>query len=358
MTVVDGKVDPICRPQLVSLGGYVYVALAVAALFVFLGRYDPDYEAYRLLYETGGGWLAEYGRDPLFLMLINTFSDNLSLTYEGFRYILCTVIGASLFLLLPRLRIFSQHHFGFISAIFLTPFIFLKLHVQIREGLALLIWLFAVTSYGGILYRSVRSVSFWCLAVLSCMMHASVIIWWLAAVTCGLGKRPTVRGQAIATFVLFLIFGAATTTPGRELLIDGTFLKNYIYFSSLDNIVDNDPSKYFYWFSFLLLPLMVLAIAKTGAFTLPVIRNYTRRCSILGLLGTFGLLGLFQPVLLGTLVWGANEGDFIASLRIAATLVMFLALHLGFRYPKSFVSWIVFMFVLSDAVRITIVQFI
>ena len=240
----------------------------------------------------------------------------------------------------------------------MTPFIFLKLHIQIREGIALLIWLFAVTNYGGILYRSVRSVSFWCLAVLSCVMHASVIIWWLATVTCGLWKQPTVRRQAIVIFLLFLAFGAATTTPGREFLIDGTFLKNYIYFSSLENIVDNDPSKYWYWFSFLLLPAIVLAIAKTGAFTLPAYRNDTKRYSILGLLGTFGLLGFFPPVLLSTLVWGANEGDFIASLRIAATLVMFLALHLGFRYPNSFVSWIVFLFVLSDAVRITVVQFI
>lgn len=358
MTVVKGKAGPIWGLQLVYLGGYVYVALAVAALFVFLGSYDPDYEAYRLLYETGGGWLAEYGRDPLFLVFINIFSDNLSLTYDEFRYILYAVIGVSLFLLLPRLRIFSAHHFGFITAVFLTPFIFLKLHVQIREGLALLTWLFAVTSYGGTLHRSVRSVSFWGLAVLSCGMHVSVIIWWLAAITCGLRKQPTIIGQAIAIFALFLIIGTATTTAGREFLINGTFLNDYIFFSDLDYTVNNDPSKYLYWFSFLILPAMALAVVKTGAFTLPTYRNYTKQFSILGLLGTFGLLGFFLPVLLSTLIWGAYEGDFIASLRIAWTLAMFLGLHLGFRYPKSFVSWIVFMFVLSDAVRITIVQFI
>jgi len=189
-------------------------------------------------------------------------------------------------------------------------------------------------------------------------MHASVIIWWLAAFVCGLPKQPTIRRQAIVIIMLFLVFGAATTTAGRELLIDGTFLKNYIYFSTLDNLVDNEPSKYLYWFSFLILPAFVLAIVKKDAFTLPVYRNNTWQPSILGLLGTFGLLGFFPPVLLGALVWGANEGDFIASLRIAATLVMFLGLHLGFAYPKSLVSWVVFSFVLSDAVRIVVVQFL
>lgn len=314
-------------------GAYLVILGAATALAAFTGTFDPDYEAYRLIYDWGGHWIAERGRDPLFVEFISRASEDLN--YEAFRTVLALFFGFGLFVVARRLRYFTASGIGFKEALFLLPLIFLKFHIQIREGAALLLWLYAITANKG--QSNLRSPVFWILSIVSSAIHASAVIWWTSTTFIWLTKR-----KALFTFLAFLVFGALTTTIGREFsAIEGS---DVIFFSGLDDPVEVTPWKITYWLSFIGLPLFALWRFKKAPLS----------TSIFGLLGTFGLLGFFTAVLTGASISGMTEGDFTKSLRIANTLLIFLALHLSFVRPNSPFTWTLGIVCSADAIRVVL----
>jgi hypothetical protein len=304
-------------------------------LFLLSGNYDPDFEAYRLVYAYGLGDRGDLVRDPGFTFLTRYVGSALS--YEHFRYALCALFGIALFRLAPRLGEVSKNGFGLIQAIFLGPFILLKFHVQIREGLALLLWLFAITSNGGVVSKNVRSWSFWILAPIAGAIHLSSVMWWVTAFVLG-SKRPNYRHQALMIFLLFAFYGAMTTRAGSE-LISATY-GDVPFFIESQFDVDVSIGKIWYWAAFLALPLLTLLVFGRSALSL---RGQTPwQPSVLGLTGTYGLIGFFGVSMLGTFLWGASETDFNLTMRVAITLLMFLAIQLSLTRQFWAWAWLVF----------------
>ena len=101
----------------------------------------PDWQGYRLLLETNGGWLQAASRDPLFILIIE-FSNNVVGygKYEEFRILSYFIISIFIFISIRNIKI--QHNsdswfnYLLITLFFLSAF-FSKYLVQIREGIAL-----------------------------------------------------------------------------------------------------------------------------------------------------------------------------------------------------------------------------
>lgn len=101
---------------------------------------NPDWQGYALLYQDAGAWLAEQGRDPLFLLFIGLGSALLGPDgYLAFRVLVGLYFALFLFWLLRR-------PFGppelprqgaWLLLLGLLPFVAPRFTIQIREGLAL-----------------------------------------------------------------------------------------------------------------------------------------------------------------------------------------------------------------------------
>lgn len=101
---------------------------------------NPDWQGYALLYQDAGAWLAEQGRDPLFLLFIGVGSALLGPDgYLAFRALVGLYFALFLFWLLRR-------PFGppelprqgaWLLLLGLLPFVAPRFTIQIREGLAL-----------------------------------------------------------------------------------------------------------------------------------------------------------------------------------------------------------------------------
>lgn len=328
-------------------GGYVFALLATIWLLAFVGKNDPDHEAYRAIYEVGGHWLEMTGRDPLFVA-ITQFPANFT-SYDRFRLALCVVFGLALLFLVQRFRYFSLRGITFASALFLTPFVIHKLHIQIREGMAMLLWFFAITGSRGDIYKNVHSLRFWLLLGLSCSIHISAAIWWSAAILCGLWRRPTMRRTVINIVLLFALFGAMNTSYVRQVLMD-TILRN-MAFGDRSLEVESTDLKFIYWSAFLIIPITILLRYRSRIFYLP-----NGSPSVLGLIGTVGLIGFQISVLVGLLIFGVNMKDMAAALRLSGDMVVMLGLALGFRYPRSPLAWLILLFITIDFIRRVAVQ--
>lgn len=307
----------------VTLAGKAYLLALIAALFFFSGSLDPDYESYRLVYELGGGHLREVGRDPAFVFIVEQLSS--SFTYEAFRYLLACIFAIGLWKLASRLALASQTEFGFWQAAFLTPIVMLKFHVQVREGLALLLWLLAVTNHR-------RGVGFFLLAVVSCAIHLGVTILWLAA------ARPWRMRSIVA---LFSMYGFASTPFGRDLLFQPFLDDPSTLIRDTGFGVDITSWKVVYWSLFFVLPVLVILM-------------YDRKTidSTLGRVGAWGLAA-FAPVafLLG-LTGGIGEGEFANILRIANTLLLVLAIQLSMTRPGWALTNGIGIFLVADVTRL------
>src|SRR2546426_4396460 len=310
----------------VTHAAWLYLLSIAAALFWFSGRYDPDFESYRLLYEFGGSWLQALGRDPLFVFFVKFFGERLS--YEHFRYALCAVFSVALWRLANRFRTMSPEGFGLVQALFLTPLILLKFHVQIREGLALVIWLFAMTRKDGI---NIRSPWFWGSAVISSALHIGVTVLWAATLLLGLLKK---HYAAAMILLLCSAYGLAITS-GRDFLLAPFVKEHEVFFRDTGFDVEITSAKLLYWSVFLALPLLALIRFQPTAF------------GTFGTIGIYGLLGFFPAALF----FGSGEGETSNVLRVASTLMTLLGIQLSMTRPRSVLTWTILVFALSDALR-------
>ncbi len=108
---------------------------------------NPDWWGYAAIYQDAGAWLADQGRDPLFLLLVGGMSGLLGPDgYDAFRVLIGLYFAAFTYLLL-RGRVLP---FGLLVQrwplllLGLLPFVALRFTVQIREGLALTFVLFGM----------------------------------------------------------------------------------------------------------------------------------------------------------------------------------------------------------------------
>jgi hypothetical protein len=330
-----------------TAGGRFGLVALIVTLFALLGSYDPDYEAYRFVYEFAWEEHADIGRDPAFAFLLQ--HSRLILSYEQLRWLLAGFFSIVLYnVLAPRLAAMSvSRRFGFTSAIALAPLVLMKFHVQIREGIALALWLMAVTANGGVIAKNARAWRFWLVALVSSAIHLSVVLWWIAALVLR-SERPRYRRQALTIVLLFALYGATTTRVGSQFMAE-TF-SAVPFFIEPESYVTVTTGKLWYWAIFILLPLLALAMFSRSAFSLTGTPHW--QPTIFGLLGTYGLLGFFSVSMLGMMLWGASGTDFNLTIRVALTLLMFLCVQLALTRPRWPVTWAVFAFTLLAVVRL------
>ncbi len=129
------------------------MALVLALMWGLREEFNPDWWGYAAIYQDAGAWLADQGRDPLFLLLVGVLSALLGPdSYDAFRLVIGLYFAAFTYLLLRgRVLHFGPHlHPWPLLLLGLLPLVALRFTVQIREGLALTLVLFgmAVLSQG------------------------------------------------------------------------------------------------------------------------------------------------------------------------------------------------------------------
>ena len=124
------------RPGTALLG----MGLVLALMAWLHDDLNPDWLGYAAIYQNAGAWLADQGRDPLFVLLMGTMSTLFGPDgYETFRVVLAGYFAVFTYLLLRSRQVPAdgRNQSWPLLLLGLLPFVAPRFTIQIREGLAL-----------------------------------------------------------------------------------------------------------------------------------------------------------------------------------------------------------------------------
>lgn len=318
---------------------FIFEILLIFITTLILQPFLPDYETYRAIYEGGGGHLAVFGRDPGFLLIVQAL--NPVLNYEQFRF-LVLFLGCIIALYsLNNLQNISNKKFGIIVVFSFSPLIFLKFGIQIREGMALFIWLAVLTS----IKDGLSALTFMLMAIISCSIHlATAPLWALLFLAFYFNRSP--RLSFLIAIALYVIFVYIVSDPSRLDSDQFSGLSKEVIVLSLPHIL--------YWLSYL------------GFFTIFLLQTYpyntfnsitNKAIKALFFITQAGIIGLIAGILIQACISGPDilyKGVVSDLSRIAGLILMVTCIILAITGRK--LQAIVFgIFVFVDTIRIILV---
>lgn len=302
--------------------------LLITVLYIILfepSKYNPDYGSYKKLYDffSNQDFRIYFSQFAIldYVVRILSFTGN----YNNFRLIFA-FFELSIFFIVIRSLKFKLNSITFFTSLSLSAFLLLKIHVQIREGLALLIWLLSLNSINKGQYISLKN---FILFVIGGFLHTSTLIYWISTLILQ-KKNLSSKNKRRLIIILFFVVGLSVWPFfGNLISLD--------YFSavlSYENI-EITRSKIIYWMSFFVIFYLtfknenkkITAINKKSI-------EYTNS-SFLGNIGFYGFLG-FAPIAgLSFFIGAPNAFIFNLVFRMIVNLLFLISFYRSSIQPKN-----------------------
>lgn len=187
------------------------VAIYATLLIISLSELNPDWHAYRLLYESGGAWLNEQRRDPLFIA-INSFSSLFfgPNGYNTYRVLIAVYFGAFITLAASG-KLFNTRSDRWPSTAFLVALLYLgisRFTIQIREGLACSLIIIAMglfskprdnphTPISASLRFSTKRVAAWAALITATQIHISTLAIFILALVAWISPPKSAQDKIL-----------------------------------------------------------------------------------------------------------------------------------------------------------------
>lgn len=236
------------------------LAFVLALMWGLREDFNPDWLGYAEIYQQTGAWLAEQGRDPLFVVLTGTLRTLLGPdSYDAFRLVVAAYFaGFTVLLLRGRVIPYGNRvHRWPLLLLGLLPFVAPRFTIQIREGLALTLVLvgMAVLAGGS---RQRTDPPAWpavLLFVAAAALHSGVAILLLALIA-GLLIGNLCAHQSRVESWLLLSAALTAVTLAAALAIfgiatdNGTRAIETIYGAVADENATLSLAKWAYWLAY------------------------------------------------------------------------------------------------------------
>ena len=154
--------------------GYFILLLTFILIIFFPKYYNLDYGPYLKLYDKAELFLEIRFNSVNFFCLILSVLNNF-ISYESFRLILALTQISIFGIILKKINYIFKN-LGFFSSLPIFAFLVLKVHIQIRESISILLWMLSLFDCVKGKTFSKRNIL---LFVLSFLNHSSSLIWWL-----------------------------------------------------------------------------------------------------------------------------------------------------------------------------------
>lgn len=320
-----------------ALGCSALVALLVLNLTEFL---NPDWFGYQLIYEDGGSWLAEQGRDPLFLLLISASHT----VFGADGYVAArTALGAyfiafSYFLCVGRVLPLGRPGPTLVSLmIALLMFTATRFTIQIREGLAMTLVLLALRP---VLLRDIMPARTWLLMGCAVLIHAGTLLLLATLLLTRWGSaRPL---SAVRVHALLKQFSPFAAVAGG--LLAGLVLVSGGTDAIVDTLYDTSSAsnttlftKFVYWLAVGAANVLIAREASQAFAS----RYSTGRAEVFaGLLALIVLPAIYSMIIVQLLAGGPSvliSGTARALQMVLALLVLLTALRRSLSMPVKLV---------------------
>lgn len=315
-------------------GGLILLITVIYIIFFDPTKFNPDYGSYEKLYTIikNADFRIYFNKFAFLDYFVRIF--DLTGTYYGFRLIFASIEVFLFFIIVKSLKIGLKSLTLFIS-LTLSAFLLIKIHVQIREGFALLLWFLSLNSIQKEKYISLKNLIFF---LISSLLHTSTLIFWISTFILKY-KNFSSKTKRSLIVILFSLIGFSIWPFFANLIaIDYYDLINF-------ESIDTSSSKILYWLSFLVIFLLIFK-SENSKITFTNQKSIENiNSSYIGNIGFYGFIGFVPIAGLTFLTGSANEGTFNLIFRIVLNLLFLISFYRSSTQPKNFYTNILNSFI-------------
>ena len=306
-------------------GGLILIFTILYIIIFDTASFNPDYGSYEKLYNIITNqdfrfYLSKFAFLDYLIRILDFSGD-----YRSFRLLVGIIQLFLFFYVVKKLNINLKSLTLFIS-LGLSSFLLLKVHVQIRESIALLIWLVSLNNTHKERYVSFKNFA---LFFISTFLHTSTIIYWISTLILK-NKIYSLKLKRKFITILFSIVGLSVW-PFFEKIISLDYYVRLGY-----GEVEISTSKLIYWLSFFI--IFYLIFKNENSKITPVNSrslDYSNS-SIIGNIGFYGFLGFAPIAAIGFFAGSPNELSFNLIFRMILNLLIIISFYRNSSQPKSF----------------------
>jgi hypothetical protein len=323
-----------------------------AIIFIIFcsSSFNPDYHSYEKLFYNADNYLKNIGQ---LFFIFNVFSLlNDYVNYDFFRIILA-IFQVVIYILIFKKLDFKFKNMTFFIYLPLVSFLILKVHVQIRESIALIGYFYVIIDFCKNKNISLKNIGFF---IFSIFIHSGTILIWIPSIIYRfgdfLGKNKklilsvfflSVSVFACSTFLRFTLNGQLEALNSMNLNLE-EYRMYYSTTLSKGKIIYR--LSYFVLFSLIYYEEFLLnSLALKNKFV-------NKPSYILGYVSLNGLIIFLPSVFILGLFININGTDYNLIYRIVSLLFIFLSFYRSLIYPKRYLTLILNFLIAIDIFRL------
>ena len=323
-------------------GGLILIITVFYIIFFDPTKFNPDYGSYEKLYNIikNADFRIYFNKFAFLDYFVRVF--DFTGTYDGFRLIFASIEVLLFFIIIKNLKIGFKSLTFFIS-LTLSAFLLIKIHVQIREGFALLLWFLSLNSIQKEKYISLKNLIFF---LISSLLHTSTLIFWISTFILKYKNfSPKTKRRLIV--ILFSLIGLSIWPFFANLIAIDYY--DLINFESINNM---STSKIFYWLSFLVIFILIFKSENSKITYINQKSIGNINSSYIGNIGFYGFIGFVPIAGLAFLSGAVNAGTFNLIFRIVLNLLFLISFYRSSTQPKNFYTNILNSFLFIVVLRL------
>lgn len=337
--------------KLSKISGLVLITITVIFIISCIQFNNPDYVTYKIMFQTDQR-STEFR--TFFYYLITNFLNNF-ITYTDFRFILVLLQSISFLVILKKFK-FKLENISFFTSLPIVIFFILKVHIQIRECIALLIWFTALLEFNKDSIPLLKKVLF---PISSLLIHPSTTILWVPTFICSINEKyGKLKKQLISLFFFILATYIFSSGIKNYIFTNYPIIMNFFNVSMVDlsssyyqNITINS-FKILYWISYSLIFVLIYIDEKRKNSILFNKENNLEMPYIFGSISIFGLLSFIPTVWILGFLKGVTGPEYNLIFRLTYILFLILSFYRSLIYPKSILTYVLNFTIFGDMLRL------
>ncbi len=327
-----------------------FLALAlITSTVIFIIFYipfkNPDYNIYGILYETDQ---TDKSLRTYFYYLITNFLNNF-IGYKDFRFILA-ILQTFLYLNVFRKLDFKLKNITLFISLPIISFLLLKVHVQIRESIALLIWFITLLEFEKYNLLSFKKTPF---AISSFLIHPSTVVVWIPSLIFFTKTKLRKYKRELIAFFYFILAFYIFSSNIKNLIFQKLFSVDFVDLSlPYYQNIDINLFKVLYWLSYFLLFIIVYIDERKKNSSIIKGNDKYAIPYLFGSISIYGLLTFIPTVWILGILKGITGPEYNLIFRVTYILFFLLCFYRSLIYPKSFLTSILNFTIFGETCRL------
>ena len=310
---------------------------------------NPDYYSYEKLFYNADNYLNNFGN---LFFIFNIFSLlNDFVNYDFFRLILA-IFQVGIYILIFKKLDFNFKNLTLLTCLPLVSFLILKVHVQIRESIALIGYFYVIIDLTENRNISFKNIIFF---IFSVLMHNGTILIWIPTIIYRFGDFLG-RNKKLLLYVFFFSISVLACSTFLRFLLSGQLeilksldlnLEQY----SMYYKISITKVKFIYRLSYFVL-FTLIYYEELLINSLAIKNKFVNKPEyILGFVSLNGLLVIFPTVFITSIFININGTDYNIIFRMISLLFIFLSFYRSLIYPKKYLTIFLNLIISIDIFR-------